>query len=38
MVGCALPGDPRPHHKSVFDFDEVINDNFTYFYLLFYIF
>lgn len=23
FVGAALPGDPRPHHKSVFDFDEV---------------
>lgn len=23
MVGCALPGEIRPHHKSVFDFDEV---------------
>jgi hypothetical protein len=22
FVGCALPGDIRPHHKSVFDFDE----------------
>eukprot|EP00047_Mylnosiga_fluctuans_P019761 m.85794 g.85794 ORF g.85794 m.85794 type:complete len:398 (+) comp8254_c0_seq1:87-1280(+) len=22
FVGAALPGDPRPHHKSVFDFDE----------------
>eukprot|EP00604_Paraphysomonas_vestita_P004110 CAMPEP_0174823842 /NCGR_PEP_ID=MMETSP1107-20130205/28087_1 /TAXON_ID=36770 /ORGANISM="Paraphysomonas vestita, Strain GFlagA" /LENGTH=307 /DNA_ID=CAMNT_0016048097 /DNA_START=299 /DNA_END=1219 /DNA_ORIENTATION=- len=22
MVGCALPGEIRPHHKSVFDFDE----------------
>ncbi len=22
FVGCALPGDTRPHHKSVFDFDE----------------
>jgi amidohydrolase len=25
FVGAALPGDPRPHHKSVFDFDEVSN-------------
>jgi hypothetical protein len=24
MVGCALPGETRPHHKSVFDFDEVL--------------
>ena len=23
FVGAALPGDLRPHHKSVFDFDEV---------------
>lgn len=23
FVGAALPGDNRPHHKSVFDFDEV---------------
>lgn len=23
FVGAALPGEPRPHHKSVFDFDEV---------------
>jgi metal-dependent amidase/aminoacylase/carboxypeptidase family protein len=22
FVGAALPGDVRPHHKSVFDFDE----------------
>jgi amidohydrolase len=22
FVGCALPGETRPHHKSVFDFDE----------------
>jgi amidohydrolase len=22
FVGAALPGPPRPHHKSVFDFDE----------------
>jgi len=22
FVGAALPGDPRPHHKSVFDIDE----------------
>ena len=22
FVGCALPGELRPHHKSVFDFDE----------------
>jgi amidohydrolase len=22
FVGAALPGEPRPHHKSVFDFDE----------------
>ena len=22
FVGAALPGAPRPHHKSVFDFDE----------------
>lgn len=22
FVGCALPGECRPHHKSVFDFDE----------------
>ena len=22
FVGCALPGEPRPHHKNVFDFDE----------------
>lgn len=22
FVGCALPGACRPHHKSVFDFDE----------------
>ena len=22
FVGGALPGEPRPHHKSVFDFDE----------------
>lgn len=23
FVGAAQPGDSRPHHKSVFDFDEV---------------
>lgn len=23
FVGAALPGEMRPHHKSVFDFDEV---------------
>lgn len=23
FVGAALPGEARPHHKSVFDFDEV---------------
>ena len=23
FIGCALPGETRPHHKSVFDFDEV---------------
>ena len=23
FVGGALPGEARPHHKSVFDFDEV---------------
>lgn len=23
FVGAALPGELRPHHKSVFDFDEV---------------
>jgi metal-dependent amidase/aminoacylase/carboxypeptidase family protein len=23
FVGAALPGETRPHHKSVFDFDEV---------------
>jgi metal-dependent amidase/aminoacylase/carboxypeptidase family protein len=22
FVGAALPGELRPHHKSVFDFDE----------------
>jgi amidohydrolase len=22
FVGAALPGEVRPHHKSVFDFDE----------------
>jgi amidohydrolase len=22
FVGAALPGEKRPHHKSVFDFDE----------------
>ncbi len=22
FVGAGLPGDTRPHHKSVFDFDE----------------
>ena len=22
FVGAALPGEPKPHHKSVFDFDE----------------
>jgi metal-dependent amidase/aminoacylase/carboxypeptidase family protein len=22
FVGAALPGESRPHHKSVFDFDE----------------
>ena len=22
FVGCALPGELKPHHKSVFDFDE----------------
>ena len=22
FIGGALPGEPRPHHKSVFDFDE----------------
>ena len=22
FVGAALPGEQRPHHKSVFDFDE----------------
>ncbi len=24
FVGAGLPGDVRPHHKSVFDFDEVM--------------
>lgn len=23
FVGCGMPGEKRPHHKSVFDFDEV---------------
>lgn len=23
FVGAALPGESKPHHKSVFDFDEV---------------
>jgi hypothetical protein len=23
FVGAGLPGETRPHHKSVFDFDEV---------------
>jgi hypothetical protein len=25
FVGAAKPGVLRPHHKSVFDFDEVVN-------------
>jgi metal-dependent amidase/aminoacylase/carboxypeptidase family protein len=23
FVGAALPGEPRPHHRAEFDFDEV---------------
>jgi metal-dependent amidase/aminoacylase/carboxypeptidase family protein len=35
FVGAALPGPDRPHHKSVFDFDEV---RYTYMSITTYIY
>ena len=35
FVGAGLPGEARPHHKSVFDFDEVSTGMYICMYMLY---